>query len=75
MNRIGRKKSREMREKGLKTRRRKREEKKAEFGGVYLSGSITIAEACRVCGISERTGKTFWKEIKAETAGGEYADN
>jgi DNA invertase Pin-like site-specific DNA recombinase len=70
VNRIGKNKSEMMRRKGLETRRRNREEKKAEFESMYLPGMITIDEVSKACGISIRTGKQFWKEIKAERMGG-----
>lgn len=66
MNRIGKEKSRKMREKGLETRRRKREQKKAEFKNLYLPGIVSLKDASDSCGISVVTGKRFWKEIKTE---------
>lgn len=53
------------RKKGLATRQRNREQKKAKFKAIYdPNGLITIAEASRAVGVSERTGKAFWAEIK-----------
>lgn len=53
------------RKKGLETRQRNRAKKLAKFESIYdPNKQITIAEASRAVGVSVRTGKQFWKEIK-----------
>lgn len=63
-----------MRENALKTIRANREKKKKRFEKLYQTGLLSIAEVSQVCGVSLRTGKYFWKEIKSETGGDNESD-